>query len=318
MTRNRPLMDALRGLRRLSAVAGAVALAACAATAPHDEEFSASQLATQMQRRPVVLLGEIHDNAQQHAVRVQALALLLQAGSRPALAFEQFDRERQGDIDRVLSQREAEGIDRVGRLAALGGRGWNWDLYRPFLELALQYRLPIVAANLSRADAMRVSEEGFGAVFNPAEQRRLGLDRLPKDLLQAQEDAIDEGHCHQMAEQMLPAVARAQIARDATLAQAIGPYLERGVILLTGNGHVRRDIGVPRFLPAQQQDRVVSIALLERDTPADAAPAGAYDVVFRTPVQARADPCESLKLKAPLAHRLGEHERASPALSFSS
>lgn len=293
----------LRAFGLLSAVASALALAACAAPETRDEDFSAPVLAAQMQRRPVVLLGEIHDNAQQHAVRAKALALLLQAGLRPALAFEQFDRERQGEIDRVLSQTQADGVDRVGRLVALGARGWNWDLYRPFLELALQYRLPIVAANLSRADAMRVSHEGFGAVFDPAEQRRLGLNRLSDDLLQAQKEAVDEGHCHQMAEQMLPALARAQIARDAALAQAIGPYLQRGVILLTGNGHVRRDIGVPRFLPTQQQDRVVSIALLERDAPADAAPTGAYDAVFRTPVQSRADPCESLKHDASVHSR---------------
>jgi uncharacterized iron-regulated protein len=279
----------------LAAVAGALALAACAAPPARDADFSAPLLAAQMQRRPVVLLGEIHDNAQQHLVRVQALTLLLQSGLRPALAFEQFDRERQGQIDRIVNEAQTDGADRVGRLVALGARGWNWDLYRPFLELALQYRLAIVAANLSRADAMRVSQEGFGAVFDPAEQRRLGLDRLSDDLLKAQEEAVDEGHCHQMAEQMLPALARAQIARDAALAQAIGPYLQRGVILLTGNGHVRRDVGVPRFLPPQQQDRVVSIALLERDVPADAAPTGAYDVVFRTPVQSRADPCKSLR-----------------------
>ena len=291
-----------RGFSLFGTAAAGLALAACAAPAPRDEDFSAPLLAAQMQRRPVVLLGEIHDNARQHAVRVQALALLLQAGLRPALAFEQFDRERQGEIERVVSQTPADGVDRVDRLAALGARGWNWGLYRPFLELALQYRLPIVAANLSRADAIRVSQEGFGAVFDPAEQRRLGLDRLPADLLQAQEKAVDEGHCHQLDQQMLPALARAQIARDAALAQAIGPYLQRGVILLTGNGHVRRDIGVPRFLPVQQQGRVVSIALWERGTPVDDAPAGAYDAVFQTPAQARADPCESLKPNASATH----------------
>src|SRR5207302_7588060 len=250
----------LRGFRLLSAVAGAVALATCAAPAVHDEELSAAALAAQMQRRPVVLLGEVHDNAQQHAVRAQALALLLQAGLRPGLAFEQFDRERQSDIDRALIQTPTDGVDRVGRLVALGGRGWNWDLYRPLLELALQYRLPIVAANLSRADALRVSKEGFGAVFDAAQQGELRLDPLPADLLRTQQEAVDEGHCHQMPPQMLPALARAQIARDATLAQVIRPYLEHGVVLLAGNGHVRRDIGVPRFLSASQRERVISIA----------------------------------------------------------
>lgn len=248
-----------------------------------------------MQRQPVVLLGEIHDNSGQHAVRAQALALLLRTGSRPALAFEQFDRERQADIDRVLGQTPTDGDDRAGQLVALGAHGWDWTAYRPFLELALQYRLPIIAANLSRGDAMRVSKEGFAAVFDPAQQRELGLDRLPADLLRAQQQEIDEGHCHQIAADMLPALARAQIARDAALAQAIRPYLQRGVVLLTGNGHVRRDIGVPHFLPAQQQDRIVSIALVERDTSADGIPPGQFDAVFRTPVQARPDPCQAFR-----------------------
>jgi uncharacterized iron-regulated protein len=134
-------------------------------------------------------------------------------------------------------------------------------------------------------------------LFDPAEQRRLGLDPLPAELLRAQQQEVDEGHCHQIPAPMLPALARAQIARDAVLADAIHPYLERGVILLTGNGHARRDIGVPHFLSARQRKRVVSIGLIERDTPADAVPAGAYDAVFRTPVQPRTDPCESLKEK---------------------
>ena len=295
-----------RALSLWRAAAAAVVLAGCAAPPAHQEDFTAQALAQRMRQRPIVLLGEIHDNAEQHEVRAQALALVLQAGLRPALAFEQFDRERQPDIDRMLREGPADGADRVDQLIALGAHGWNWTLYRPFLELALKYQLPIVAANLSRADAMRVSKEGLGPVFDAAEQRQLGLDPLPADLLRIQEQAVDEGHCHQMPEQMLPALARAQIARDAALAQAIRPYLQRGVILLTGNGHVRRDVGVPRFLPAQQQDRVISIALIERDNPDAAVPPDAYDAVFRTPVQERADPCRTLRPTAFSGRRPGK------------
>ena len=291
--RTSPRRGIFQGVLTLAALAGC-------ATGAHEAHFSADVLAAQMQRRPVVLLGEIHDNAEQHAVRAQALALLLRTGLRPALAFEQFDRQVQPDIDRVLAQAPAAGVDPVGQLVALGDPRWNWKRYRPFLELALQYRLPIVAANLSRGDAMRVSKEGFGAVFDPAEQQRLGLDPLPSDLLLAQQQEVDQGHCHQMPEQMLPALARAQIARDASLAQAILPYLQTGVVLLTGNGHVRRDIGVPHYLPAQERQRVISIALVEHDEAEDSVPAGAYDAVFRTPVQQRADPCQLLRRTASL------------------
>jgi uncharacterized iron-regulated protein len=286
--------------------AAALALAACAGqaasppgTAPEaTAEFTASSLAERMRRRPVVLLGEIHDNEVQHAMRALALELLLQGGARPALAFEQFDRERQADIDRVRQNANLAAGDRLERLVALGAHGWNWSLYRPYLVLALRYDLPIVAADLSRADAMRVSQQGYAAVFDAPAQARLGLDRLPEELLRAQQKAVDEGHCHQMPEQMLPAIARAQVARDAALAEAIAPYLDRGVVLLAGNGHVRRDMGVPRFLPAEQLARLTSIGLIEQDAAPEAVPPGAYDAVFRTPVQARKDPCEGLQFNA--------------------
>jgi uncharacterized iron-regulated protein len=268
----------------------ALLLTGCAA-GTRDTDLTARALAAQMQQRPVVLLGEVHDNVEQHAVRAQALALLLKAGQRPALAFEQFDRQLQPDIDRVRAQAAADTVD---RLIVLGGPGWNWRLYRPFLELAVRYQLPIVAANLSRADATRVSKDGFGAVFDPSEQHELGLDALPAELLLAQQQAVDEGHCHRMPAQMLPALARAQIARDATLARSIGPYLQRGVVLLTGNGHIRRDIGVPRFVPAEQRDRLISIALIEDDRSDGDVPAHAFDAIFRTPAQRRVDPCQLL------------------------
>jgi hypothetical protein len=45
--------------------------------------------------RPWCLLGEVHDNAAQHALRLRAFEALLATGARPALAMEQFDRNRQ-------------------------------------------------------------------------------------------------------------------------------------------------------------------------------------------------------------------------------
>jgi uncharacterized iron-regulated protein len=43
----------------------------------------------------------ICDNGAQHALRLAALRLQVEAGARPALAFEQFDREQQPAIDRA-------------------------------------------------------------------------------------------------------------------------------------------------------------------------------------------------------------------------
>jgi uncharacterized iron-regulated protein len=272
----------------------ALGLAVGCAALPR-RELSASVLSESMQRQPIVLLGEVHDNTIQHEVRAQALAKLLESGRRPALAFEQFSRGRQSSIDELRRGPRPSDDALVDRLVPLGDPGWDWPLYRPFLKLAVRYDLPIVAAGLSREDAMRVAKEGFAAVFDEPTRQRLGLDRVPQWLLVAQQQQVDQGHCHQLLGQMLPALAAAQIARDAALAEAIKPYLNSGVVLLTGNGHARRDIGVPYFIAMNGPAHLISIGLLEDGGPDDEPVHGAYDEIFLTPVQARPDPCEALK-----------------------
>jgi uncharacterized iron-regulated protein len=251
-----------------------------------------------MARRPVVLLGEVHDNAEQHATRAAALRRLLAGGARPAIAFEQFDRERQADIDRARREAPPTGHTLAEHLIerARPARGWDWPLYRPFVELALEHDLPIVAANLSRADAMRVATQGFEAVFDAATRARFALDALPPALLTAHERAIDDGHCNRLPADALPSMARAQIARDLSLAEAIRPHFARGVVLLTGNGHARTDIGLPFFLDEAERAQVIAIGLLERDK-ADADAARHFDVAFATPAQPRADPCASIPMR---------------------
>jgi len=294
-------------MRVASLLLATVLLAACAAPRDPVPDADPAALAQALARAPVVLLGEVHDNAAQHALRLQALARLLQGGARPVFAFEQFDREQQAPLD---AARAAGGsvAERAGRMIeAAGGRGWKWDFYRPYVELALQYDLPVIAANLSRGQAMRVGQEGVAAVFDEGERRALRLDAVDPAVLKAQVQEVERGHCGRMPAEALEPVARAQIARDAVLAASIAPYAGRGVVLITGNGHARRDIGVVRHLAPEIAAHTVTIGLLERESaPEESAQerAGAFDVAFFTVAQARKDPCAGvgpMKSMAPAA-----------------
>jgi len=243
--------------------------------------------------RRVILLGETHDNGVQQALRLSALGQLVATGAHPALAFEQFDRERQADIDRARRERPHDAAYLIERAGA--DPGWNWNYYRPFVELALQYDLPIVAANLPRNDAMRVAVDGWSALFDAKVRDQLKLDSLPADLHRKQLQAVRTGHCNLLPPEQVEPLARAQVARDIVMARAIRPYLQTGVVLLAGNGHVRRDIGVPRWIDDDWRKDAISIGLLERDqarTPFP--PSEEFDAYVMTDPAQRTDPCVEL------------------------
>lgn len=252
---------------------------------------------TRLRGNAIVLLGEVHDNAEHHRQRLDVLRRALASGWRPALAMEQLDRERQADIDRARTE-QPRNAQHVIDTAALpkGARGgsWNWDYYRPFIALALEYQLPLIAANLSNADISRVVREGYAAVFDAGTLRRLRLDQPVSPGMQtAQEREIDNGHCNVLPAKTLPAMARGQMARDAVMADTLAWHAAQGVILIAGNGHVRRDIGVPQWLSAELRARTLAVGYLEYGmTPTFDA---AFDAAIHTSAAVRTDPCIDFK-----------------------
>jgi uncharacterized iron-regulated protein len=248
------------------------------------------------------LLGEVHDNPAHHAIRLKLLDALGGSGLRPAVAFEQFDRAH----DKALQQRLAAGdvtADAVAQAVQFDRKGWNWDLYRPLVEAALRYRMPLRAANLSRAEAGRIAKEGMAAL-GAAQVSRLRLETVwspEKD--RVLREIVYEGHCRSIPEPLTANIAAAQRARDATLAETLLDPSADGAVLIAGNGHVRRDLGVPLYLRQASPDaRIVSLGLLEvesgKDRAADYFSAGAeraYDFAWFTIRAQREDPCIALR-----------------------
>jgi uncharacterized iron-regulated protein len=250
--------------------AAAVLLTACALSSPSPASPA------------IVLLGEVHDNAAQHALRLAEFRQLLDGGARPALLMEQFDRERQPDIDRLRAATPAPTAAAL-IAAAGGGPGWNWAFYTPFLQLALDHGLPIVAVNVSRADSRSVIGKGLADSGFSAE--------VPEAIWAAHSSDIEASHCGMIDAATARRMAGAQVARDQFMARSVEAWADRGVVLLAGNGHVRRDVGVPRWLADRTRARSRSVGYLEAP---DVAPPGAYDRVVVTPAQPREDPCVAM------------------------
>ena len=274
MTRRRYLL-----LRALAAVP--ILLAAACAVAPPALDDSALP---RLRAARFVLLGEVHDNASQHRLRAALLAELIADGRPTTVAFEQMGRAEDAAI--AAAPRDAEAIADAGRLDR---KGWSWPLHKPLFDAAIAGSARIAGGNLEAAQVRAIVRAGLPAV--PVDLRPLlegpGWDARQQQVLERE---IDLGHCHALPAAQWPAMALAQRARDAALAQALLSATVNGgrAVLIAGNGHVRLDLGVPHYLraagvPAAQ---IVAVGYLEEDE-RDAP----YDLVQLTDRTPRDDPC---------------------------
>jgi uncharacterized iron-regulated protein len=248
---------------------------------PHAADATQKRLNKALQSKQIVLLGEVHDNAKQHAMRFIAFQNLLIEGKRPALLLEQFDRENQSAIEDTRKQFPND-VSRLVAAGSAGKRGWNWAFYEPFLALAIKYDLPIVAANVSSKDAMKAMRDGLSS---------LDISAIPNSqLITQQAQEIFNGHCQMMPMTSATKMVNAQVAKDIVMAQFVMQYQARGAVLLAGNGHVRNDIGIPVWLSRIARENSVSIGLLENES--EPSP---FDVTIITSAPARDDTCKAFR-----------------------
>ena len=252
-----------------------------------------------------VLLGERHDHSDHHALQAWVLRRMIEAGRRPAVAFEMLDTSQAPALARHLAAapRDAAGL---GEAVGWSTSGWPaWGLYQPIAATALNAGLPIVAANVPSATARAVARGDLTAL-DPAMVQRHALDR-PAPEQAAREAEIRAAHCGALPDTLIAGMVTAQRARDAEMAERLAANERDGAVLIAGVGHVRTDQGVPQALARLvPQASVASVAFLEVaddwTAPAEyaarfSAPRLPFDFVWFTARADNVDQCARLRTR---------------------
>jgi uncharacterized iron-regulated protein len=256
-------------------------LAACGSTAPPHQAHAALRVqAQQLPATPLLLLGEQHDAPEHQALQRATVQTLSQRGQLAALVLEMVEQGKQTTgLPRSASETEVRQALQWGDEAH---SGWPWAVYGPAVMAAVAAGVPVLGGNLPRTQ-MR------------AAMGNTQLDQqLPPEALAQQQTQIREGHCGLLPEGQIAPMTRIQIARDRSLAEVAVAALQadKTVLLVAGNGHVRRDLGVPKHLPAGLQHHVVMVRVgATQATPSN----NQADTVWTTPPGPPTDHCAALK-----------------------
>ncbi|MDG4647228.1 ChaN family lipoprotein [Roseibacterium sp. SDUM158017] len=275
---------ARRRTRRAPLLLAAIALLPAQGSAERIDD--ALELSARAAGSDVVVLGEIHDSPAHHAFQAEAMAAL----GPTAIVFEMLTDEEAARVTPELAA-DAGALEAA---LAWGESGWpDFSMYYPLL--AYGTTLPILGAEVPRARARQAFADGAATVFG-GDAARFGLTRSLDPGEQALREAEQlEAHCNALPEDILPGFVEAQRLRDAMLADAALKALAAHgapVVVVTGNGHARRDWGVPALLAeAEPGLSVLSLGQFE------AEPEGEVPFDFWTvadPVE-REDPCAAFR-----------------------
>ncbi len=249
-------------------------------------EFIPQDVLADMRAADVVILGEIHDNPQHHLVQAEAV----EAITPTAVVWEMVTEEGA----QRLAQKAATNPEELSRILRWAESGWPpLRMYYPIFQAA---DVPVYGAMVPREAARAAMERGAATALG-ADAARYGLTVPLSDEDQAAREADQlAAHCDALPAEVLPQMVAIQRLRDAVLTRAIlratdetgGP-----VAVITGNGHARKDRGIPTFLSRLRPGLKVFVLGQSED----GVVSGDFDAVIDSPTAEREDPCKAFEVQ---------------------
>jgi len=254
----------------------------------------------------IILLGEFHDNAHHHRARARLIEALGQAHKSQEpfqLVVEQL---AMGSSVSPNTKVSTEALLAQLKEAGFQDKAWGWPLHEPVFRAAFSQGMAVHGGNLVPGQSMKLFQQGESALPEKL-QGLLAKASLPAPNLQALDKALVDGHCGQLPDAMLEPMRLVQRATDLSLLVAATEH--KAAIVIAGNGHVRKDFGIPSLLPAlKTSPKLVTVGFLESDPSAKAGQSGStasngqarhwavYDYVWLTPPADREDPCKGFQM----------------------
>lgn len=229
----------------------------------------------------VLLLGEQHDAPDHQALQQKTVEVLAARGVLVAVALEMAD---SGNSTAALTPAASE--EQTRNALDWNNQAWPWAAYGPAVMSAVRAGVPVLGANLPRAQMRN----------NMADT---ALDqRLPTAALATQQQLIRQGHCDLLPENQITPMTRIQIAKDMRMADTVQAAVRPGqvVVLITGSVHADKQLGVPQHLPPALHVKTIRL----RSGAALAGGEGAsFDDVWLTPATPDKDYCVDLAKQLP-------------------
>ncbi len=237
---------------------------------------------------PLVLVGERHDQPDHHRLQAWIVANL----AAPAVVgFEMLNESQEKAVN------ASSGSDELAETSKWDQSGWpDFAIYKPIFDAAFERGHQIKAIHPKRArlralmmkPTSQPTDQTASQPADPAtKMSAAGKAQLHRD--------IKVGHCGHASPKLLKAMVRAQVFKDRWMVDKIQAFRAKSTgVVIAGNGHVRKDYGMPNYIDHPS----ISIGLIEvskeRLNATEYSP-NRYDFLWFTPRLDDVDACEKYK-----------------------
>lgn len=196
------------------------------------EEVHFETLAQVVAKHEVVFFGELHNNGMAHWLQLQLLKNLHAEKKDLILSGEFFERDDQLNIDEWFAGKMT---DKNFEAEAKLWNNYALD-YKPLMLFAKKNNIPFIGSNIPRKYASLVSREGLDALAELSEEAKKYFAPLPIEVDKTLSGYVGMKDMMHGSGMNADFMVEAQAVKDATMANSLYPFLEKGKTILHING----------------------------------------------------------------------------------
>lgn len=234
-----------------------------------------TELLQRLPAYPYILIGEEHDQPIHHQIETYLIEKLEEKQQLTAVVLEMLSVDQQDKINQL--QRHPTALLSQDIPVQLGWKQWDWNQYQELIIRRLSSTIPLIASNLTEAEIKTLY-----AGAQPLQGKISTSAQIRQQLAQ-----LIQQH-HPLPPAVLDKAVTVQQFRDRRMAEMLVKNTQNSAdhtLLVAGNNHVRKDLGVPLHLQEfnnKNKTKTLSIMLKSQRSEADAVTAEHADYVWFT------------------------------------
>ncbi len=218
--------------------------------------------------KKIIYIGEYHDKFSHHYLQKRFIEALHEKNKKIAIGMEMFQRPFQSVLDDYINGRIEE-REFLKKTEYFKRWGFDYNLYKPILDMAREKTIPVIALNIRREIIEKVSRSGIESLTD--EEKKEIPEEIDFSDYRYRERLREVFKEHRRPEGNFEYFYQSQLLWDETMANSIDEFLKKHpdyqMIVLAGGGHLAYGSGIPkRAFRRNQAEYAIILIDAELDT----------------------------------------------------